>query len=430
MEHAAFADNDEGILKFQPHGTDIWSLTAKLDGALSSPYGYYLPEFLPVVKQAEFDTFAIVGEKSALDQKRPTVAVLDHFDRIGLNPDHWKADSISHGDVSAAPAEQRGYNVIRLNIKMQEQYSENTPKAVASALKEIATKIENGTLTLGKGDVLNISLASPQLHTFDFTSRQLGLHVTAANLSSMVPQIVDAMKKYASNTANEPALRAQAKDAVEVYSAIQRIQSRGVEVVHAAGNSWFDSGADRFDWKFLGAQTELAATNDAGKVYDWSVHNSTTVSDVGDYELHYRRVNLWSPEPIERQVGTYQLGNLPVYFDARKFGGVPSTNIFRILENGQTSYVEHNVVPIPSELFSPQKSGVETSFLLPLPTARKFELMNRMKHVDGVVEYPYDKLPVDIAQGSSYANINYLWHRYDFLQQLKLKSIAQHSGEK
>jgi hypothetical protein len=87
---------------------------------------------------------------------------------------------------------------------------------------------------------------------------------------------------------------------------------------------------------------------------------------------------------------------LPIYFDARKFGGVNSTNVFRVIENGALSYPDKTGMPIPSDRFSPQSSGAET-FLLPVSTvSATIQQVSQIKKSDGIVEYPYERYAVDI----------------------------------
>jgi hypothetical protein len=334
-----------------------------------------------------FNTFTVVGKLDGLMPDHPTALFLDRFDKSGIFPNQWMADPIVHGEVSASPAEQRGYNVIRLSEKPFTDFSDNTPKRLSSVLEEVATNIENGTLPLGEGDVLNISLAGPRFHSYDETNRTLGLHITAENLREETPHIIEAMERYTSKTNSDDPSRQAADDAVRMYKAIQRIQRRGVEVIHAAGNTIGESGADVFDWKFLGAKTELTATNAAGEIYDWSVHNSRTTPELGDYELKYEPAT-----PFTLQTGRYKLGNLPVYFDASLYGGAPHSPTFKMMEDGS-----------PSGFGGP-------------PYPANFE------SVGG--RYPFAKYDIDIAHGSSFANINYLWKRYDFYRDLKIHRSA------
>ena len=118
----------------------------------------------------------------------------------------------------------------------------------------------------------------------------------------------------------------------EMTTAINRIQDAGVEVVSIAGND----GKYKFDWGFLAADKVLSAVDTEGETCsNFSGTNNFTLPERGSYAVTYERQNLFSIEPLAKQLGIYKFADSPVYFEAKNVHGIHSSRNFYAPIDGQ-----------------------------------------------------------------------------------------------
>ncbi|CAM6000431.1 unnamed protein product [Sphagnum balticum] len=260
-------------------------------------------------KSSAHGMFKVEGDLSALDKKRPTVAFFDNFDWSKDEHPSFKFDGmyLGHGLVSALSAAKNGYNVVPVEV--------GDSPANGSLLKDLSDTIKNGTLPLGRGDVVNISLGEnmstyamstvkvpgtgdPSFEKVNEKLKHSGFNfkITPENLKENREHLLDALSKMAQDK-SDPEWQKRAQSAVEANAAIKEIQDRGIEIVHAAGND----GPDHVDLNFLRAEHQLSSIDPVTqKIDQFSANNSLTEPEDGMVTL--RRAG----------VGQYVLGNVPL----------------------------------------------------------------------------------------------------------------------
>lgn len=208
-----------------------------------------------------------------LDHSRPTVVVFDKFsfpvfkmlDDNGI---------VSHGRISADAAERNGYNVIRVA-----ELSPGPLLHLELALPELISFIEDGTIPIGRGDVVNISAVKSV--PFIGAGRLLKLHLTAENVKDMVPQILQRLEELQCDSEQPGAVREFARRQLESNRAVARLCKAQIEVVAAGGND----GPDWFNIALMTATTQLSARDASGEIAAWSANNSLTTPADGDFEI-------------------------------------------------------------------------------------------------------------------------------------------------
>jgi hypothetical protein len=354
--------------------------------------------------EAHFATFDKLPDRHRLDPTKPTIAFLDDFSltyEAAAYPNGREQPGLAHGDVSAVPAEQRGYNVLRL----QPTEAGNSPLPGAGLsiqitdfgkiLTNVSKEIDKGTIPLGRGDALNISMNN-KLFPADFAgaSKILAMNITPENLRDQVPAILKKMEKLA-NTPGQPQVQDVFKELVASNKAIIDMQKHGIEVVNSAGNF----GPNVFDLGFLTAQTHLTGVDEKGRYYITSSRNSLSTPSLGNYELKYEPPNPNAPDQTD-PAGRYKLGNLPVYFDANKFGGIHTDDLYFKRTpagwNEMTSNPEH-VQTVPAGAHVP------------------------LEPVDLGPPINYKENAVSLLIGSSFSNVDYFWNSFEQRQKLKRK---------
>ncbi len=162
-----------------------------------------------------------------------------------------------------------------------------------------AESIRKGTLPLGKGDVLNVSLgnnvAKDIFHqsiagTGDPTYKELndklkpqGLTITPENLEANRDKLVKALETIAKDP-HDKKWQAMAQAALDSNAALKKIDAMGVEVLHASGND----GTDHVDLNFLFARHQLASVDPATHKAD-KFSNANSLTEPGDGIIPIRR---------------------------------------------------------------------------------------------------------------------------------------------
>lgn len=210
-----------------------------------------------------------------LDHSRPTVVVFDKFSYpvFNLPPDQG---IVSHGRISADAAERNGYNVIRVA-----ELSAGPLLHLELALPELIAFIEDGTVPIGRGDVVNISAVKSV--PFTGAGKLLKLQLTPENLKEMVPLILERLAELQCDVKQPRAVREFARRQVESNQAVARLcaAQHQIEVVAAGGND----GPGWFNIALMTATIQLSARDASGEIAPWSANNSLTTPADGDFEI-------------------------------------------------------------------------------------------------------------------------------------------------
>lgn len=188
-------------------------------------------------------------------QDNRSVFVVDNFDRKEVDIDGDNQPDATHGEVLARGFENQNFNVDRVPIDRT---------GISGALNKLDQSFENGDKSFKKGDVVNLSVGSPNDPSFSELSEMVGFKVTPENLASKRGDIFGALEKL------PPESRVQ--EMLATNNAITSLQDKGLEVVHAAGNT----GKDSVSVGFLNANHQLSGTDAKGQVQPWSGDNSLT----------------------------------------------------------------------------------------------------------------------------------------------------------
>jgi hypothetical protein len=267
----------------------------------------------PVEIAQHFKSFDLLKSKTPFDPNRPTVVVLDEFKKATYSPNGSNKPGLSHGEISAAAAEQAGFNVLRLHLYDQ--------AAIPTALAEINKEGQAGALPLKPGDAINISYA----HYWTWKEANCALHmsVTPESYASERPEIINRVQAAARG---DRPVRAAA-DGIELTMAaatikeIDELQRRGITVVNAAGNE----GQGHLNLDFINAKVQLAAGDFKGRAFPYSGLNSLTKTYPSSFEMMY--------DPSKK---AYWLRNTQTYFPEQDFGGAPNhRHCERVDSNGE-----------------------------------------------------------------------------------------------
>lgn len=289
-----------------------------------------------------------IVKKTGDNPQAPTVAFVDVFQKdmtIGKTP-------VSHGEISRTAAEKNGFNTVAIDVDTSRDKFGN--KDYAKDLNAIDKKIDNGELKLGKGDALNISMGNDD-PTFKQASEFVGFPVTRENLAENREKILSRMNEIKNDPSRSEGDRDTASRVVETNKAIDKLQDRGIEVVHASGNE----GNDKFSWEFMNAKTQLSSNKPDGKADNFSADHSLTTKGNGVIPIHSRNdIDPLSKTPVARQTGSYEVGDTGVKFQREK--QAPFTGDTRVFnrENDSKDSLAPRIKPeapqVTSAMFSPE----------------------------------------------------------------------------
>lgn len=256
---------------------------------------------------------SILPARVAHDPDRRTVVVLDRYgaNEMLMRPDLGGDYGFSHGELSARMAEENGFNVVRMQIGYRKPGFMDIPGALA----DLNAGIEDGSIKLQRGDVLNVSLSVET--SFADASRMLGMDITAENLREKRDEMIDAMRSRVDDPRVSKEDRAILRHALLINDGVAKLQEKGIEVVTPAGNK----GADRFNLGMLLADRQYSALTRDGEVAAYSARNSLTTDGVGDIDFRMYPVNALDPTPLAEQEMKYRLAGTNVYLSADDFGG-------------------------------------------------------------------------------------------------------------
>jgi hypothetical protein len=276
-----------------------------------------------VAKPAE--TAVLLNNDKNFDNNKPTVAYLDDFSKAANNREKInEQNGLSHGEFSARGAEQNGFNAYRLQSKTTSPDG-GKHQDYSKPLNEIADKIENGQLKMGRGGVVNVSMGHHDNDkTFEEANTFLGTKgLNAENLKDRRPEVLDKLNQVANDQKRSDDDRAWAKTALDTNKAIDRLQEKGIHVMHAAGN---DNTATekRFSMDFMNASEQLGSNKPNGKPDSFSADHSL-LSERGKtdgvYTFKYSGMDAMSKTPVADQKGFYQADNANLRFEGSEFGG-------------------------------------------------------------------------------------------------------------
>ncbi len=364
-----------------------------------------------------FEPAAPVDNK---DPQKPTVAFLDNFTKdwpaVTLNGDDNEAGKISHGEFSASAAEKNGFNALRLEL------ATNGAKDIdfAKTIDDVGKAIDDGKLPLGKGDVLNISAGNND-PTFAEASKTLGFEVNAENLKEMRPKILERLDQLSKDPNQSDKDRERFKRVVDTNAAIDRLQSRGVEVMQSAGNE----GPNKFSWDFMNAKHQLSGVKEDGTPEKFSANHSLATPTKANVDIHYQKYDMHSPQPLAQQngPGTYTIGDHKI--PASQLGGERTSKYF--VERDKNGDVQRGRPPeTPTDVaFNPSAKNAQA--LMPPHNPQNLEIAKTVKdHVDFTRKsstlsggFETKGTHVENAMGTSYANISELPKHLERLRKIK-----------
>lgn len=252
-------------------------------------YEHAKPEMPDRTKPAEY-----LPNLKPFDDDKRTVLVLDDYRETEM---FMRGDEgFSHGELNARLTEENGFNAIRLQVGF------NKPGYfdIENSLKTVNAGIEDGTLPLGNGDIINISLGLNK--TFAEASKVLGIDINAENLQEKRPEILEAMREKAVDKDVPRKTRDWLRQMVGINDQIQALQKRGIVVATAEGNK----GSDNFNLGLIAADKHYSSLNADGTVADYAAHNSLTTEARAEINFYARPLDLFDPTPFEQQTGTYK----------------------------------------------------------------------------------------------------------------------------
>lgn len=371
--------------------------------------------------------YATILGSTGDDPKKPTVAFLDFF--AGGHVPIDETARLNHGSISQLAADAHGYNTIA--IQQKAPVDEYGDADLSKVIDDVDKKIDNGQLKLTKGDAVNISLGNPD-PTFDEASEFLGFEVNRENLAQNREKILKEMANIKGDPQAPEDMRQIATRVLATNEAIDRIQAKGIDVVHAAGND----GPDRFSWDFMEANVQLSSASPKGKVDSFSADHSLTQKEDGVIPLTcLNEGNLISKIPIAEQRGRIELGDTGVKFDYKGSDPVLSNNL---IFNRDTYSVDKapdkrkGEIEAPQFMFDPEKTKQSpfkyvSRFVASEKSARdNHNAVITLSEADvaGYVEPGRredltngEKPAIAVAPGTSFSNINYFKHHYqDYLR--------------
>ncbi|MDQ5965924.1 MAG: hypothetical protein QG625_2079 [Cyanobacteriota bacterium erpe_2018_sw_39hr_WHONDRS-SW48-000098_B_bin.30] len=356
----------------------------------------------------------ILSDTSKLDPNKPTVLFLDDFNRapaslrsdpkdkslvisqgaeIALNevttpqsPGLKKEEEtgFTHGEFSARLAEANGFNSVRAQLGT----SENKGFVdFSKSINSIADQVDAGKLKLGKGDVVNISLGGND-PTFEQVNGILGSNkdnqITPQNISNPETQkdILDRLSKLSEDPSQKQIVRDFSKIIVDTNKAVQRLQDKGIEVLHAASND----GKDTVSLEFLKANRELASVDPkTNKPDSFAAEHARITPGNGVYPIRFQP----GTEMGGGREGKYTVEGTGVKFRGEEFGNLNMQQTVSIIgEKARTDQAVRETFATKIGREEPPRSN-ENGYL------------------------------VAVAAGNSFVNIDYLAKNRERLQELK-----------
>lgn len=304
------------------------------------------PAGKPADKPAE-EPVKILNDPDKLDPNKPTALFLDDFRKspaglrsdardkslvitqgteIALNevttnerPGLKKSEEtgFTHGEFSARMAEANGYNAIRAQLGPK---ADNDLTDFSKPLNNIADQIDAGKLKLGKGDVVNVSMGG-----FDPTFEQLNGLLNSNKDNTITPQninnpqtqkdVLDRIGKLSEDPSQSDVKREWGRILLNTNQAIQRLQDKGIEVLHSASND----GKDTVSLEFLKANRELASVDPGtGKPDTFAVEHSRITPGNGVYPIRFQP----GTEMGGGREGKYTVEGSGVKFRGEEFGNL------------------------------------------------------------------------------------------------------------
>ncbi len=380
---------------------------------------------------AKNEPFKVAIQKpEQLDKKAPTAVFLDNFTDKEI--DLGNGTRVEHGEVSRRAAEAAGFNTVGLDMNLQRNSTDDLD--FSKSLKEIDRRVTSGEMPLGKGDVVNVSMGNND-PTFKKASEFLGMDVNAGNLAEQKDKILDRMREISGDPTRSQDDRDTAKRVVDTNDAIKSLQDKGIEVVHASGNT----GPDRFSWDFMNAKTQLASATPGGRLdSDSAFHSLTQKADGALPVVHKDQINILDATPIAQQKGFFELGDSGAKFTDT---GTPvgNPNVFNREQQDLRYSMPHIKPDMPTlnpEMLNPSLSGakpfdgkmidgstpIRQSETFDGSTLGKFERMQPYKpeydkwsRKPEAGEFAVNK----VIQGTSFSNVDYLRRNFDRLKELK-----------
>lgn len=246
---------------------------------------------LPSIFGTDSKAVRIEARPANFDAKLPSVAVLDEFTQDSLKLS--ATDSISHGELSARAIDEQGFlNVFRLQTDFLQEDSQGSDRhgsaaqnegEIADSFEALVKLVESGELPLGKGDGVLASFGNASDPTFAEATAKFGISVSAENLRTVRQDLLARLKEVSAD-ATHPESQ-WAANILRVNAAIETLQSRGINVIHAAGNG----GPDKFSPGFLSANLQLTATDQHGKPLPNSADHSLTTKALGKFSVEVDR---------------------------------------------------------------------------------------------------------------------------------------------
>lgn len=419
---ASQEDSDKSVMdKSYPDNSDKNSTDKDNNGQLSNDKNTRNDDANSKSNKVKIEYATILGSTGD-DPKKPTVAFLDFF--AGGHVPIAETARLNHGSISQLAADAHGYNTIA--IQQKAPVDEYGDADLSKVIDDVDKKIDNGQLKLTKGDAVNISLGNPD-PTFDEASEFLGFEVNRENLAQNREKILKEMANIKGDPQAPEDMRQIATRVLATNAAIDRIQAKGIDVVHAAGND----GPDRFSWDFMEANVQLSSASPNGKVDSFSADHSLTQKEDGVIPLTWlNEGNLISKIPIAEQRGRIELGDTGVKFDYKGSDSVLSNNL---IFNRDTYSVDKapdkrsGEIKTPQFMFDPEKTKQSpfkyvSRFVASEETARENHnhvLTFSEADVAGYVEpgrredlTKGEKPVIAVAPGTSFSNINYFKHHY------------------
>lgn len=393
------------------------------------------------------EPIALMHAPESFDRDTPTAVFLDDFVQ--------KKDlRVPHGEISRRAAKEGGFQTVGLHL--QDVRDKGIQVDFSTAINDIDKMVASGELPLGEGDIVNISMGNRD-PSFAEASKFLGFEVSRTDIDTA--RILSRMEEIAGDQSRSEDDRKIARRVVDTNAAITKLQERGVEVVHAAGNE----GQDKFSWDFMAAKWQLSSNKPSGKPDEFSADHALTTA--GDGVIPTRVVNnvsMFDSTPIGEQKGYIELGDTGTTFAFTGSGAFPQDNL---IFNRETYEAGDELPRIKPSLKEPsarlferptihadgqpgdsreQSDGVTGALDIPeLPgldgsqkpgphdkftgTADKPSYYQWLKPYDPATSDTRDPLPGEqvisgLIRGTSYSNIEFLRDNFERLKRAKTEA--------
>lgn len=239
----------------------------------------------------------------------PTIVVPDAY---GTNILMLSGErGFSHGELSARMAEEKGFNVLRIEVA---RTASGEPDATTT-LQQLNKALDAGQVQLKEGDTINLSMEYST--TFAYVNKLLGLDIDAQNVRERRGEILSAAKAKLDDPTVNKMNREFLRTIVTLNEEIAKLQARGLKVVAAGGNN----GPMQFNIGMMNADAQYAAVRRDGTFEPYSARNSlTTVTGQGEVSFYAMPMRALDPTPIASQSGVYRLGGTNIFLSTSEFG--------------------------------------------------------------------------------------------------------------